>query len=108
MLKVLNRNKNLLFVTLLAVGAICIVANPGLCADISLGESDTIAKGLEKFIKWLMGIAGAAVIIGAIIVGVQMAMGDERAPQRMKWVIGGGICILVAGAFWALLKTFFK
>lgn len=108
MLKVLNRNKDLLFVTLLVVGTICIVANPGFCADISLGESDTIAKGLEKFIKWLMGIAGAAVIIGGIVVGVQMAMGDERAPQRMKWVIGGGICILVAGAFWALLKTFFK
>ena len=49
MLKVLNRNKDLLFVTLLVVGAICIVANPGFCADISLGESDTIAKGLEKF-----------------------------------------------------------
>lgn len=108
MLKLLEKNKNLLFISLLVVGTLFLVANPGFCADISLGESDTIAKGLEKLIKWLIAISGAAVIIGGIVVGVQMAMGDERAPQRMKWVIGGGICILVAGAFWALLKTFFK
>ena len=108
MLKKIITQKELLFVTLIVMGALFLVANPGFCADISLGESDTIAKGLEKLIKWLIAISGAAVIIGGIVVGVQMAMGDERAPQRMKWVIGGGICILVASAFWTLLKTFFK
>lgn len=108
MLKKIITQKELLFVTLIVMGALFLVANPGFCADISLGESDTIAKGLEKLIKWLIAISGAAVIIGGIVVGIQMSMGDERAPQRMKWVVAGGICILAAGAFWALLKNFFK
>lgn len=105
---ILQKNKQIAFIVLLSIGCIFIATHPALCADISLGESDTIAKGLEKLIKWLIAISGAAVIVGGIVVGVQMAMGDERAPQRMKWVVGGGVCILVAGAFWALLKQFFK
>lgn len=97
------KNKKLwLMLSLLCVYAVAVEVCPALAA---YGDGKVDAA-LEKTTDWLTKVLGAAmVIIGIIIVGIRMAMHDERALQKGVWVVVGGLLIFLSTNILSLIKA---
>lgn len=64
-----------------------------------------ISSFLSSSANWLVGVLGPGVfIIGIIIVGISLAMGNEDATRRGGYVIAGGALIFLARPVVALFQ----
>ena len=88
---------------LLATGMMLMLAAPGFA---QYGGSDTqVGSFLSSSTTWLITVLGPGVfIIGVIMVGISLAMGDQDAMRRGGYVIGGGALIFLSQSVVALLK----
>ena len=88
---------------LLATGMMLMLAAPVFA---QYGGSDTqVGSFLSSSTTWLITVLGPGVfIIGVIMVGISLAMGDQDAMRRGGYVIGGGALIFLSQSVVALLK----
>jgi type IV secretory pathway VirB2 component (pilin) len=88
---------------LLATGMMLMLAAPGFA---QYGGSDgQVQSFLSSSTTWLITVLGPGVfIIGVVMVGISLAMGDQDAMRRGGYVIGGGALIFLSQSVVALLK----
>ena len=88
---------------LLATGMALMLAAP---AFAQYGGSDSqVTSFLSSSVNWLITVLGPGVfIIGVIMVGISLAMGDQDAMRRGGYVIGGGALIFLSQSVVALLR----
>ena len=88
---------------LLSTGLLLIAAAP---AFAQYGGSDAqVGSFLSSSANWLVTVLGPGVfIIGVIMVGISLAMGDQDAMRRGGYVIGGGALIFLSQSVVALLR----
>ena len=71
----------------------------------SAAHADPIEGALNLLQGWLSTVIGSAlVVIGATIVGIRMAAGDEDAWHKGKGVLIGGLIVFLAKAFLNVLR----
>ena len=88
------------FVVLLVVG----VFAGSVFAQYS---SDPVERSLDRITDWITKVLGAAlVVIGVVIVGIKMSMGDQEALKKGALVIVGGLIIFLAKDLLSLIKGF--
>lgn len=69
------------------------------------GNEAALGGFLTSSANWLVTVLGPGVfVIGVIMVGISLAMGDQDALRRGGYVIGGGAMIFLSQAFVSLLK----
>ncbi len=69
------------------------------------GNEGQLSSFLTQTANWLVTILGPGVfVIGLIMVGVSMAIGNQDAMRRGGCVIGGGVLIFLSQAFVSLLR----
>lgn len=69
------------------------------------GNEGQVGSFLDSSANWLVTILGPGIfVIGVIIVGISLAMGDQDAMRKGGYVIGGGTLIFLSQAVVALLK----
>ncbi len=67
---------------------------------VGTAHADAIAAALNALQGWLSTVIGSAlIVIGATIVGIRMAAGDEHAWDKAKGVLIGGLIVFLAKAF---------
>ncbi|MDI6640706.1 MAG: TrbC/VirB2 family protein [Elusimicrobiota bacterium] len=79
------------------------------CANFVLAQygSDTIGRSIDRITDWATKVLGAGlVVIGAILVGIKMSMGDPEALKKGALVIVGGLIIFLSKNILALIKGF--
>ena len=88
---------------LLATGLMLMLAAPSFA---QYGGSDSqVSSFLTSSVSWLVTVLGPGVfIIGVIMVGISLALGDQDAMRRGGYVIGGGALIFLSQSVVALLK----
>ncbi|MDE2039577.1 MAG: TrbC/VirB2 family protein [Elusimicrobia bacterium] len=70
------------------------------------GNSSQVGTFLSSSANWLVTILGPGLfLIGVIMVGINMALGNEDAMRKGFFVIGGGALIFLANPIVALLKS---
>ena len=90
--------------TLMATGMALIYAAPAF-AQYS-GNTGQVGSFLSSAAGWLVNTLGPGVfLIGVIMVGVSLAMGDQDAMRRGCYVIGGGALIFLSSSVLAILKS---
>jgi type IV secretory pathway VirB2 component (pilin) len=89
---------------LAAAGLLMMLAAPSF-AQVSGNESQ-VGTFLTSSANWLVTILGPGLfLIGVVMVGINMALGNEDAMRKGFMVIGGGALIFLAGPIVALLKS---
>ncbi|MFA6093845.1 MAG: TrbC/VirB2 family protein [Elusimicrobiota bacterium] len=69
------------------------------------GNEGQLGSFLQSSANWLVTVLGPGVfVIGVIMVGISLAMGDQDALRRGGYVIGGGALIFLSQSFVALFK----
>ena len=69
------------------------------------GSEGQLSSFLAQSANWLVTVLGPGVfVLGLIMVGVSMSMGNEDAMRRGGFVIGGGVLIFLSQAFVSLLR----
>lgn len=69
------------------------------------GNEGALSSFLDQSTNWLVTILGPGVfVIGIIMVGLSLAMGDQDAMRKGGYVVGGGALIFLSEAVVALLK----
>ena len=69
------------------------------------GSEGQLTSFLAQSTNWLVTRLGPGVfVIGLIMVGVSMSMGNQDAMRRGGYVIGGGVLIFLSQAFVSLLQ----
>jgi type IV secretory pathway VirB2 component (pilin) len=87
----------------LAVAALMVVAAHAF-AQYG-GNEGQVSNFLSQSSNWLVTILGPGVfIIGMIMVGLSLAVGNEQALQKGYYVVGGGSLIFLSQAIVALVK----
>jgi type IV secretory pathway VirB2 component (pilin) len=74
---------------------------------ITLTDSSgsNIGASLTTLINWLSTVLGAGLVaVGVVIIGIRLAMHDEKALQKGVWVVVGGLIIFLAGNIVKLLQ----
>ena len=70
------------------------------------GNSAQVGSFLSSTASWLVTVLGPGLfLIGVIMVGISLAMGDQDAMRRGGYVIGGGTLIFLSNSVVALLKS---
>ena len=93
--------KAVLVCLVLAVVVVCVGSLFADYGDVA------IERSLERLIGWVTKvIGGTMVVVGCIIVGVRMSMGDEQAFKKGALVIVGGLIIFLATNILNLIKGF--
>ena len=89
---------------LLTAGLALMTAAPAM-AQMS-GNSAQVGSTLTTASSWLVSVLGPGLfLIGVIMVGINLAMGNEDALRRGYYVIGGGTLIFLSSSVVALLKS---
>lgn len=71
------------------------------------GNSAQVGSFLGSTATWLVSTLGPGLfLIGVIMVGISLAIGDQDAMRRGGYVIGGGALIFLSNSVVALLKSF--
>lgn len=66
-----------------------------------------VGSSLDRLTDWLTRVLGAGlVVVGIVIIGIRMAVGDREALQKGIWVIVGGLLIFLAKNLLNLIKGF--
>jgi len=75
-------------------------------AHAQFGASEgQLSSFLAQSANWLITVLGPGVfVIGLVMVGVSMAIGNQDAMRRGGFVIGGGVLIFLSQAFVSLLR----
>lgn len=69
------------------------------------GNEGQVSNFLSQSSNWLVSVLGPGVfVIGVIMVGISLAMGNEDAMRRGGYVIGGGALIFLSQALVALMR----
>lgn len=69
------------------------------------GDAGQLNNFLTGSTTWLVTVLGPGVfVIGVIMVGISLAIGDQDAMRRGGYVIGGGALIFLAQAVLALIR----
>ncbi len=69
------------------------------------GNEGQLSSFLDQSANWLVTVLGPGIfVIGVIMVGISLAMGDQDATRKGGYVLGGGTLIFLSQAFVALLK----
>lgn len=88
--------------TMLAGAGVMALTAP---AWASYGNEGALSSFLDQSANWLVTILGPGIfVIGVIMVGISLAMGDQDAMRKGGYVIGGGALIFLSQAVVALLK----
>jgi len=88
---------------------LCLMLVALLYADFLFAAyaSDAIGTSIDRITDWATKVLGAGlVVIGMIIVGVKMAMGDPEALKKGSLVIVGGLIIFLSKNILNLIKSF--
>ncbi|MDE2292331.1 MAG: TrbC/VirB2 family protein [Elusimicrobia bacterium] len=89
---------------LMSAGMVLMTAAPAF-AQFS-GNSGQVGSFLSSTAGWLVSVLGPGLfLIGVIMVGISLAMGDQDAMRRGAYVIGGGTLIFLSSSVVALLKS---
>lgn len=79
------------------------------CTDLILAQyaSDSVGKSIDRITDWVTKVLGGGlVIIGAVVVGIRMSMGDREALQKGVMVIVGGLVIFLSKDILNLIRGF--
>jgi type IV secretory pathway VirB2 component (pilin) len=69
------------------------------------GNEGQVGNFLNQSANWLVTVLGPGIfIIGVIMVGLSLAMGDQDAMRKGGYVIGGGALIFLSQSVVALLR----
>lgn len=89
---------------LVTAGLTMMLAAPSF-AQVS-GNSSQVGSFLSSSANWLVTVLGPGLfLIGVVMVGINMALGNEDAMRKGFYVIGGGALIFLANPIVALLKS---
>src|SRR5437667_9038493 len=89
--------------TTLAALALLAATTP-VFAQVS-GNEGALSSFLQQSANWLVTILGPGIfVIGVIMVGISLAMGDQDAMRKGGYVVGGGALIFLSQAVVELLK----
>ena len=89
----------------MAVGLPLLLCGVQAYAQSGGGNEAALGGFLTSSANWLVTVLGPGVfVIGVIMVGISLAMGDQDALRRGGYVIGGGAMIFLSQAFVSLLK----
>lgn len=70
------------------------------------GNSAQLQTFLTSTASWLVTVLGPGLfLVGVIMVGISLAMGDQDAMRRGGYVIAGGALIFLSSSVVALLKS---
>ncbi|MDE2141463.1 MAG: TrbC/VirB2 family protein [Elusimicrobia bacterium] len=88
---------------LMTAGLLLMTAAP---AFAQYGGNDAqVGSFLTSTANWMVTVLGPGIfIIGVIMVGISLAMGDQDAMRRGGYVIGGGALIFLSQSVVALLR----
>ena len=88
---------------LMTAGLLLMTAAP---AFAQYGGNDAqVGSFLNSTANWMVTVLGPGIfIIGVIMVGISLAMGDQDAMRRGGYVIGGGALIFLSQSVVALLR----
>ncbi|MDD5658244.1 MAG: TrbC/VirB2 family protein [Elusimicrobia bacterium] len=88
---------------LLAAGTMMMLAAPGFA---QYGGNDAgVTNFLSATSTWLITMLGPGIfIIGVVMVGISLALGDQDAMRRGGYVIGGGALIFLSQSVVAILR----
>jgi type IV secretory pathway VirB2 component (pilin) len=93
----MKRNTNTLNIALLSASLHLLAAN--------VAHADAIEAALNSLQGWLSTVIGSAlVVIGATIVGIRMAAGDEHAWEKGKGVLIGGLIVFLAKTLLTVIR----
>ena len=69
------------------------------------GNEGQVSNFLNQSANWLVTVLGPGVfIIGMIMVGISLAMGDHEAMRKGGYVVGGGVLIFLSQSVVALIR----
>jgi len=69
------------------------------------GNEGAVGSFLDQSANWLVTILGPGIfVIGVIMVGISLAMGDQDAMRKGGYVVGGGALIFLSQSVVAILK----
>ena len=69
------------------------------------GNEGQLGSFLDQSANWLVTILGPGIfVLGIIMVGISLAIGDQDAMRKGGYVVGGGALIFLSQAVVALLK----
>lgn len=89
---------------LMAAGLALMSAAPAF-ADFG-GDGSQVGSFLSSSANWLVTVLGPGLfLIGVVMVGINMALGNEDAMRKGFYVIGGGALIFLASPIVSLLKS---
>jgi type IV secretory pathway VirB2 component (pilin) len=89
---------------LLAAGFALMTSAPAF-AQVS-GNSAQVGSTLTTAAGWLVSTLGPGLfLIGMVLVGISLAMGNEDALRKGYYVVGGGALIFLSSSVVALLKS---
>lgn len=89
---------------LLAAGLALMSAAPAF-AQLS-GNSSQVGTTLNTAAGWLVSTLGPGLfLIGMIVVGINLAMGNEDGLRKGYYVVGGGALIFLSSSVVALLRS---
>ncbi len=91
--------------SLLAAGTALMTAAPAF-SQVVMGNQAQVGTFLTSASNWLVTILGPGVfMIGVIMVGISLAMGDQDAMRRGFYVIGGGALIFLSSSVVSLIQS---
>jgi type IV secretory pathway VirB2 component (pilin) len=89
---------------LMAAGMALVTAAPAF-AQVT-GNSAQVGTTLTTAATWLTSTLGPGLfLIGVILIGVSLSMGNEDALRKGYYVLGGGAVIFLSSSVVALLKS---
>jgi len=89
---------------LMATGMALMTAAPAF-AQVT-GNSAQIGTTLTSAASWLQATLGPGLfVIGVIMIGFSLAMGNEDALRKGYYVLGGGAVIFLSNPIVALMKS---
>jgi type IV secretory pathway VirB2 component (pilin) len=89
---------------LMAAGLALMMTAPAF-AQVS-GNSAQVGTTLTTAAGWLVSTLGPGLfLIGMVLVGISLAMGNEDALRKGYYVVGGGALIFLSSSVVALLKS---
>jgi len=69
------------------------------------GNEGQLGSFLTQSANWLVTVLGPGIfVIGVVMVGISLAMGNEDAMRRGGYVIGGGALIFLAQSLVSLMR----
>ena len=70
------------------------------------GNAQQVAMTLSTVASWLASVLGPGLfLIGLLVCGASLAMGNEDAMRRGYYVLGGGVVVFLANPIVALVRT---